>query len=80
MERNFPIRGRFYHVRSIRANADATHIRLHEIINPETEDTLEAEWDAEAFRPVTEKKTDAEVEKLKRFLNPSDRKVAETVE
>jgi len=56
-------------------------LRLDEIVNPITNWITgpdEIAFIAARFRPVTEKKTDISI--FTRMLNPSDRKVAETVE
>ena len=72
---HWPKKGDVYTVRAIIVNGSngKVFIRLREIVNPETDKHHEAEFWAECFRPVVERKTDISV--FQRLLQPNPENV-----
>ncbi len=70
-----PTKNDVYTVRAITVNGNGkVFIRLHEIVNPQTDKHHEAEFWAECFRPVAERKTDISV--FRKLLQPNPEGVA----
>ena len=70
----WPKKNDVYTVRAITVNGNGkVFIRLREIMNPETDKHHEAEFWAECFRPVVERKTDISV--FRKLLQPKTEKV-----
>ena len=66
---HWPKKDDVYTVRAINVNGNGkVFIRLCEIVNPETDKHHEAEFWAECFRPVVERKTDISV--FRKLLQP----------
>ena len=66
---HWPKKNDVYTVRAVFVEGDGkVFIRLREIVNPETDKHHEAEFWAECFRPVAERKTDISV--FRKLLQP----------
>ena len=71
---HWPKKGDVYTVRSIAVGrSNKIFIRLHEVVNPKTDEHHEAEFWAECFRPAVERKTDISV--FQRLLQPKTEEV-----
>ena len=72
---HWPKKGEVYTVRTVAAQASngKIFIRLHEVVNPRTDEHHEAEFWAECFRPAVERKTDISV--FQRLLQPKTEEV-----
>ena len=58
---HWPRKDYIYQVRTLNIDNNKVFIRLHEIVNLESDKRYEPEFWAECFRPVVERKTDIEI-------------------